>query len=117
MTIQEIADRLVSLCRQGLFQQAQQELYADNAVSLKPEGNTFRAVEGLAAIMAEEAEFLGQMEDLHDTAISDPIVGATYFSVAMMMDMTLRGPGRIKVDEIGVYKVANGKVVQEQFFF
>lgn len=117
MTIHQIADRLVALCRQGQFQQAQQELYAADARSLKPEGGAFRTVHGLAAIEAEEAEFLSRIEAQHDLMVSDPLVAATYFSVVMKMALTLRGVGRLRVDEICVYQVAGGKIVQEQFFF
>lgn len=32
------------------------------------------------------------------------------------MDVTMKGAGRVKMDEI-VYEVKNGKIVKEQFFF
>ena len=117
MTTQQVADRLVDLCRQGQLQQARQELYADNAVSLKPENGTFRPINGLPAILAEGAAFQNQVETMHELTVFDPVVAATYFSVAMRMDMTLRGPGRRNVHEICVYHVVDGKVAQEQFFF
>ena len=36
MTIKEIADRLVQLCRKGDFETAQAELFADDAASIEP---------------------------------------------------------------------------------
>ena len=36
MTTQQIAHRLAELCNQGQFEQAQKELFADDAVSIKP---------------------------------------------------------------------------------
>ena len=38
MNVDAIAARLVMLCREGQFEQAQRELYADDAVSIEPEG-------------------------------------------------------------------------------
>ena len=38
MTTEEIAERLVSLCRQGNFEAAQRELYAVDAINLEPYG-------------------------------------------------------------------------------
>jgi len=38
MTTEQIAARLAELCRQGQFEDAQKELYAENAVSIEPEG-------------------------------------------------------------------------------
>ncbi|HEY4936461.1 MAG TPA: SnoaL-like domain-containing protein [Puia sp.] len=36
MTTQQVADRLVALCRKGQIQQAQDELYADSIESIEP---------------------------------------------------------------------------------
>jgi hypothetical protein len=35
----------------------------------------------------------------------------------MGMEVTMKGVGRIKMDEICVYKVEGGKIVKEQFFY
>ena len=37
-TTQEVADRLVTLCRKGEFENAIKELYAPDVVSIEPEG-------------------------------------------------------------------------------
>jgi hypothetical protein len=39
MTTTEIAERLVALCRENKYEQAQTELYSDDAVSIEPEGS------------------------------------------------------------------------------
>ena len=54
---------------------------------------------------------------MHGGFSSDPVVGGNFFSVAMGMDATMKGMGRIKMDEIAVYEVTDGKIVKEQFFF
>ena len=38
MNIQSVAYRLVELCREGKYRQAQPDLYANSAVSIEPEG-------------------------------------------------------------------------------
>ncbi|MEL6717855.1 MAG: SnoaL-like domain-containing protein, partial [Bacteroidota bacterium] len=47
----------------------------------------------------------------------EPVIGGNFFSVAMGMDITMKEGGRMSMDEVCVYKVENGKIVQEQFFF
>jgi len=37
MTTQEVANRLIELCRKGQILEAQQELFADNVTSTEPE--------------------------------------------------------------------------------
>ena len=39
MTTQEVANRLVELCRQGQIEAAQTELYANDCSSLEPENS------------------------------------------------------------------------------
>ena len=117
MTIQQIADRLVVLCRQRQFRQAQEELYAADANSLKPDNGAFRTTYGLAALQAEGTAFWSRVETLHELTVSEPLVAAIYFSLVMRLDMTLPGVGRRVVDEICVYRVSDERIVQEQFFF
>jgi hypothetical protein len=33
------------------------------------------------------------------------------------MDITFKGMGRVPMEEIALYKVADGKIVSEQFFY
>ena len=54
---------------------------------------------------------------MHGGFTGAPQVAGNYFSVAMGMDCTMKGAGRIKMDEIAVYEVKDGKIVKEQFFF
>jgi hypothetical protein len=35
----------------------------------------------------------------------------------MGMDVTLKGAGRVNMDEIAVYEVKDGKITKEQFFY
>jgi ketosteroid isomerase-like protein len=35
----------------------------------------------------------------------------------MGMEVTMKGAGRVKMDEVAVYEVRDGKIVKEQFFF
>ena len=46
-----------------------------------------------------------------------PLLAAIFFSLAMGMDVTMKGAGRMKMDEIAVYEVREGKIVKEQFFY
>ena len=118
MSTIEIANRLVELCRQNNFEQAQKELYANDATSTEPEGSPgMQSVKGLDKIIEKGHQFQAMVEELHSSKVDDPLVAANYFSVGSMMDVTLQGMGRIKMEEIAVYKVKNGKIVSEEFFY
>lgn len=118
MTTQEVANRFNELAREGRFDLIQDELFSAGAVSIEPAGKGFTDAEGLAAIKKKGADFNAMIEEMHGGWCGEPVVGGDFFSVAMGMDCTMKGsPERMKMDEIAVYEVQNGKIVKEQFFF
>lgn len=117
MNTHQIADRLVELCRQGQFEAAQTELFADDAVSIEPDGAPMEIAEGLAAIQEIGRQFMANIEQMHGVEISEPLVAGNFFSVSMALDTTFKGQGRVRMEEICVYEVAAGMIVSEQFFY
>ena len=118
MTIQEVATKLVSYCREGKFDTAQKELYAPDTTSTEPAGSPgFQSVTGLDKMIEKGHQFQAMIEAVHSSSVSDPQIAGDYFSIALLFDVTLKGMGRVNMDEICVYCVKNGKVVSEQFFY
>ena len=120
MTVQEIANRLVDLCRQGNYIAAQQELFSEDATNHEPENSPSpgpKHIKGRDAIIAKGKQFQDMVEEVHGGSVSDPIVAGNHFAVAMGMDVTMKGQGRMKMDEIAVYEAKDGKIVKEQFFY
>jgi len=120
MNIEAIAKRLVELCREGKYDDAQRELYAEDAVSIEPDGlppGALGSVKGLAAIYEKGRQFNAMIEAVHGGSVSEPVVAGNWFSVAMAMDVTMKGRGRMNMSEICVYRVRDGKIVHEQFFY
>ncbi len=118
MTTQEVANRLVSLCREGKHEQVVKELYAPNIVSIEPEGAPNRIVEGLEAIIAKGEQFDSRIEKVNSSFISDPVVADNFFSCSMLMNVNMKGvPVPVDMNEVCLYTVNDGKIVQEQFFY
>jgi len=120
MNTQQVANRLVELCRRGEFPKAQDELYANDAVSLEPEGAPAGAMgnaKGLDAIREKGKAFDQTYETIHSITVSEPLIAGEYFSIMMGLDATWKQGGRYAMEEICVYRVRNGKVVLEQFFY
>ncbi len=118
MTTQEIAHRLHELCKEGKYAEAQQELYADDALSIEPvHSQGMQSVTGRDQIIEKGKQFQQMIEEIHGGSVSDPIVAGNHISFAMVLDATMKGMGRQKMEEIAVYEVKDGKIVKEQFFF
>ena len=117
MTTQEIANRLVELCGQGKWAQAQEELYAEDCVSIEPEGAQWGTAKGMDAIKEKGAKWMAMVEEVHGGEISEPIVAENFFAVRMLSDNTFKGMGRVQFEELSLYEVRDGKIVKEQFFY
>jgi len=117
MTTQQVADRFYELSQQNGYEHIQTELYSKDAKSIEPAGGPFVNVEGLDAILEKGKEFSESIEEMHDGYCSKPLVAGNFFTCTMGMDVTLKGQPRMKMDEVAVYEVKDGKIVLEQFFF
>lgn len=117
MNTSHIATRLIDLCRRGEYIAAQQELFADDAVSVEPEGTPGSLTRGRAAIAEKTRQFENTFE-VHGGTISDPIVADPYFACTMSLDVTERKSGKkMTLSEVCLYEVTNEKIVREQFFY
>jgi len=121
MNTQQVANRLVELCREGKGQQAQDELYSKDAVSVEMEGMEASGMptvaKGMDAIREKGRTFNEGIEAVHGGTVGDPIVMGNWFAITMTMDATFKGRGRMNMEEICVYQVKDGKIVREQFFY
>jgi ketosteroid isomerase-like protein len=118
MTTQDVANRFNELAQTGEWNLIQDELFADNAVSIEPDHSPgLKTVEGLEAIKQKGQQFGEMVEEMHGGYSKEPQVGGRYFAVAMGMDVTMKGQGRMQMDEIALYEVKDGQIVSEQFFY
>lgn len=118
MTTQEVANRLVALCREGNYVQVFKELYAEDARSIEPEGSMMGTVQGLEAFQQKAEQWQGMISEVHSNNVSDPIVAENFFAVTMATEVTMKGMNeRTLMEEVCVYNVVDGKVTSEQFFY
>lgn len=117
MTTNEIAEKLVSYCRMGNFEEAQKALYSKDAISIEPEDTPMapKETKGLPAIIEKGRRFSSALETVHSMKVSDPLVAVSSFACTMSLDATMKGRGRTTISELCIYIVAGGKIVSEQF--
>jgi ketosteroid isomerase-like protein len=119
MTTQEIADKLVKLCSEGKFADARKSLSADDIVSVEagaPPGGS-RETKGLAALAVKD-EYFSKNFEVHSCKVEGPLVAGEHFAVTFKLDATDKSHNkRMKMDEVAVYTVADGKIRREEFFY
>ena len=118
MTTQEIAQKLVDMFNAGEMEKPYTELYSQDIISVEHEGTDDMArCEGMAQVM-KKGEWWHENFEVHSARMSAPIVAGDYFTVSISMDTTHKASGnRETMDELAVYKVADGKIVYEEFFY
>lgn len=120
MTLNEIANELVAGCREGREAENLNKLYAADAVSVEgadPMGMG-REAAGIAAIQGKHDWWNGAF-DVLEASVSDPYPhGDDRFAVRFTVKAKSKENGEVSdMDEIGVYHVADGKIVREEFFY
>jgi hypothetical protein len=118
MTTQEIANRLVEMCRNGKTEQAKEELFAENIISIEPrEGILPKETQGMEAIRKKAETFVSLVDYFYGDLKSEPVVAGNYFSLSWTSDLQMKGGPRQMNSELCVYKTNEGKIVSEQFFY
>ncbi len=119
MTTQQVADRLIALCREHKELQAMEELYSDDIVSVEsfaPPGKSAES-KGIAAVKAK-GEWWAGAHTVNASSVEGPLVVDTHFCVKFFYDVTVKATGvNMKMNELAVYEVKDGKIVREQFFY
>ena len=119
MTTQEVANTFVKLCSEAKFEEAAKTLYSPDIVSVEagaPPGQS-RESKGIEAVKAK-GEWWVANHEVHSSVLEGPLVAGPHFAVVFKLDVTFKPEKkRFHLEEIGVYEVANGKIVREEFFY
>jgi len=117
MNTEEVANKLVELCRKGDFRGAMESLYAKDIVSVEA-----HEMENMPAEMRGIDQVRGKTEwweknmEVHSAKVSGPFVARDTFVVQFDIDVTEKASKkRMQMSEVGIYKVKDGKVVREEF--
>lgn len=118
MTTQEVANRLFELCKQNQHEQAYTELFALDAENIEPpHAQGMQSVKGMEALLAKNLTFNNSIEEMHSGYTSEPKVFGPFIFMEMGMDVTMKGMGRMNMNEMCKYEVKEDKIISESFFY
>ena len=119
MSVSEVANGLVNLCRQGNFMEAIAEYYADDIVSIEPVGSSDMPAEqrGIEAIKGKNQWWI-ENQEVHGLTVKGPYLGEGGFAAHFDFDITPKMTGqRTNMKEMALYTVEDGKIVREEFYY
>lgn len=115
--IKTLADDFTALCKTGAFDAAGKKYWADDVVSLEAGDGDMARAEGLAAVKGK-GEWWAANHEIHGFETEGPYLNGDQFGVIFRMDITQKQTGqRVKMDEIALYTVRGGKIVEERFYY
>jgi|SRR5436190_9159936 len=118
LTTEEVAARFNELAMQEKWFEIQDELFADNVKSIDPAHSPyFKNAEGKVAVRKKGEDWVTKVEEFHGAYTTEPVVGGNHFAVGRGVDITVKGFGRIQIDEIMLYEAKDGQILSEQFFY
>lgn len=117
----EIGQQIVALSNAHKDQEAVDRFYDEKIVSIEGQGSDEMParMEGIDAIRKKGAWWF-ENHEIHDSKATGPYAGHRddQFVVRFNMDVTFKPTGeRSQMEEVGLYTVKNGKIVQEEFLY
>lgn len=119
MTTMEIAKKLVALCQQGKNMEALETLFTQDVISVEAVAmpGMQQEAKGLAAVKGK-GEWWVANHEVHSASVTGPWPHGDRFVVGFQYDVTNKPSGkRMKMDEVGLYTVRDGKIAREEFFY
>jgi ketosteroid isomerase-like protein len=117
MSVQDVAQDFVYLYNAGQYDEIASKYWSDDVTSIENMEGPMARVEGKAAVQGKSDWWFGAHE-VHSSTCAGPYVNGDQFAVRYSIDVTNRESGqRVQMDEVGVYTVRNGKIVEERFFY
>jgi ketosteroid isomerase-like protein len=115
MTTVDVAADFAEMCKAGQFEEAGHRYWSDDVVSIEAFGDS-PVASGRAAVLAK-TEWWNANFDVHSVKTVGPYVNGDQFMVNFTIDCTVKASGQRSVsDEMALYTVKNGKIIEERFF-
>ena len=114
MDTKEIATELVALCNAGQNMTVMEKYYSPDIISheVNEPMKTTRGIEGVKG----KAVWWFENHDVHSGLTRGPWINGDTFVVEHTYDLTFKSTGaRSTMNETAIYRVEDGKIVEEQF--
>jgi ketosteroid isomerase-like protein len=117
MTTAELAKDFTDLLKQNDHEGAGEKYNADDIVSYEAMEGPMAVCNGKDAVK-QKGDWWRENHEVHGGSVEGPYVNGDQFAVYFKMDITPKATGeRVTMDEMGLYTVKDGKIVEERFYY
>src|SRR5262245_34984280 len=114
MTTAELAKDFTELLKQGKDEGAADKHNAEDIVSYEAMEGPMAVCQGKEAVK-QKGDWWRQNHELHSASVDGPFVNGNQFAVRFKYDITPKATGeRVTMDEVGLYTVKDGKIIEER---
>lgn len=115
--IRAIADDVVALANAGELDAIGEKYWDEDVVSIEAGEGPMAVTDGIEAVRGKSEWWVGAHE-VHSVEAHGPWVNGEQFTVRFVMDVTIKESGmRSTMDEIALYTLDSGKIIEERFFY
>jgi ketosteroid isomerase-like protein len=117
VTTNELAKAFTEMLKAGDHEAAAAKYNAPDIVSIEAMDGPMARVQGTAAVKAKSDWWYANHE-VHSVTTEGPYVNGDQFAMTFAMDVTDKATGnRMQMQEVGLYTVRDGKIVEEKFMY
>ncbi|MEM7552080.1 MAG: nuclear transport factor 2 family protein [Bacteroidota bacterium] len=118
MKNRELAEKLKKAIEQTDLETIHSEIFSEDIESIEPNFEPLPYAAGIKQVKEKAQMFGGNIQELHSKSITEEVtVSGDYIALGMAFDATLKDGNRMKLEELVVYRVKDGKVISEQIFY
>lgn len=117
MTTADTAKAFTDMLKAGDHHGAAARFNAPDIVSIEAMDGPMARVQGAEAVKAKSDWWYANHE-VHSASAAGPFVNGDQFAVRFNLDVTAKESGqRMQMEEVGLYTVKDGKIVEEKFMY
>ena len=114
---QEVAARFDELAQQEKWFEIQDEFFAENVRSIEPSHSPYlKNAAGKGLVRKKGEDFVKNIDVVHKLHTTHPVVAGNHFAVGRIQDVTVNGLGRVTINQIMMYEVKDGKIINVWLF-
>ncbi|MBK9655173.1 MAG: nuclear transport factor 2 family protein [Rhodanobacteraceae bacterium] len=117
MNTKELAAAFTEMLKAGQHDEAAARFNSPDIVSREAMEGPMAEVRGTDAVKAK-GQWWYDNHEVHSSESFGPYVNGDQFAVRFVIDVTFKPTGeRTQMDEVGVYTVKDGQIVEERFYY